>query len=392
MLERFIGAYLFQPAALDYSGSTCRNGCAYCFANINQCKRDGNLTGAIKRFYKKEIVTYDDMLLKEGYPICVSNRSDPFTTGTWRETVALCQHLKNIPNGIYIQTKCGPGMEEALDILDNKKPVVYITITTIKDEISKAIEPNAPVSSERLRIAKDLHQRGYLVLVAVNPCCELWMPMTDLESLVADLKKSGMRNMVIEMLDMSKNRIKALPQSRKSRIGEAALADCLSGRTRQYVRDCTDYLVKSGMIVCKKGMPYRTSFFDDIRARIGRTMPLHQDFVNYCFDNHADGSPVTFAEFENVICRDGGIMTKTIKQNTIRDYLLRAGFQSWKENQEVHSHHELLKIVWNDKRHRISIQKHCLYKPTNQRDAEGNIILYFDKTPSLGKKKEVIQL
>lgn len=39
MLERFIGAYLFQPAAFDYSTDTCRNGCAYCFANINKATR-----------------------------------------------------------------------------------------------------------------------------------------------------------------------------------------------------------------------------------------------------------------------------------------------------------------------------------------------------------------
>ena len=132
MLERFIGAYLFQPAAFDYSSDTCRNGCAYCFANINQAERAGNLQGAIKKFYKKEIKTYDDMLLRDGYTICISNRSDPFTERNWRDTVAICQHLVNIPNGIYIQTKCGPGMDEALDILGDKKPVIYITVTTIR--------------------------------------------------------------------------------------------------------------------------------------------------------------------------------------------------------------------------------------------------------------------
>jgi DNA repair photolyase len=114
MLERFIGAYLFQPAAFDYSGDTCRNNCAYCFANINKANREGNLQGAIKKFYKQEIKTYDDMLLRDGYPICVSNRSDPFTERNWRDTLAICQHLVNIPNGVYLQTKCGPGIDEAL--------------------------------------------------------------------------------------------------------------------------------------------------------------------------------------------------------------------------------------------------------------------------------------
>jgi DNA repair photolyase len=384
MLERFIGAYLFQPAAFDYSSDTCRNGCAYCFANINKAERKGNLQGAIKKFYKTEITTYDDMLLRDGYPICISNRSDPFTERNWRDTVALCQHLVNIPNGVYLQTKCGPGMDEALGILGDKKPVVYITVTTIRDEVAAVLEPNAPPPSERMRIAKDLHRRGYLVLIAVNPMAEQWMPHSDLEALCNDLKASGIRHVVIEMLDMSRNRIKILPQSRIDRMGAAALEDCRSGRVRGYVRECTEYLVGAGMIVCKKGMPFRSSFFDDIKARLGKTMPTHQDFVNYCWDTKGDAGAVTFAEFDQVIRGGrGGVFDMAFKGYAIRDYLLRAGFVSWKENQRVPTHRDLLRIVWNDKRHRIAIQKHCLFRPTPRTDEEGNVILWFSRVPNL---------
>lgn len=384
MLERFIGAYLFQPAAFDYSTDTCRNGCAYCFANINKAERCGNLHGAIKKFYKREVVTYDDMLLRDGYPICVSNRSDPFTARNCRDTLALCQHLRSIPNGVYIQTKCGPGMDEALDILGDKKPVVYITVTSIRDDIAAVLEPNAPPPSERLRIARDLHRRGYLVLIAVNPCAEQWMPRNDLETLASELKAAGIRHMVIEMLDMSRNRIKVLPPSMRSRIGEAALADCQTGRVRMYVRECVQYLVAAGMTVCKKGMPFRSTFFDDIKSRLGKTMPAHQDFVNYCFDSKGEAGAVTFAEFDQVIRGGrGGVFDVAIKGSAIRDYLLRAGFISWKENQRVPTHRDLLRIVWNDKRHRISIQKHCLFRPTPRTDEEGNVVLWFSRTPNL---------
>lgn len=384
MLERFIGAYLFQPAAFDYSTDTCRNGCAYCFANINKVERCGNLLGAVKKLYKKEPATYDDFLLRDGYPICVSNRTDPFTERNRRDTIALCRHLANIPNGVYLQTKCGPGMDEAIDILGDKKPVVYITVTTIRDEIAAVLEPGAPPPSERLRIAKDLHRRGYLVFVAVNPCAEQWMPRNDLETLVSELKGAGMRHMVIEMLDMSRNRIKVLPPSMRSRIGEAALADCVSGRVRQYVRECTQYLVGAGMVVCKKGMPFRSTFFDDIKARLGKTMPTIQDFVNYCFDTKGDAGAVMFSEFDNVIRGGrGGVFDMAFKGSAIRDYLLRAGFVSWKAHQSVPTHRDLLRIVWNDPRHRISIQKHCLFRPTPRTDEEGNVVLYFSRTPNL---------
>ena len=392
MLERFIGAYLFQPAAFDYSSDTCQNGCGYCFANINKPFRQGNLSGAIKKFYKKEITTYDDMLLKEGYPICVSNRSDPFTERNCRDTIALCTHLKEIPNGVYFQTKCGPGMEDALGTLGDKKPVVYITVTTIRDEIAKVIEPNATAPSERIRIAKDLHRRGYLVLVAVNPLAEQWMPLSDLELMCNDLKESGIRHIVVEMLDMSRNRIKVLSEARRARIGEDVLGECVSGRVRGYTRLATEYLIGAGMIVCKKGMPFRTTFFDDIRAAIGKTMPIHQDFVNYCFDNYAGGGTVTFQEFDNIIRKTGGVFDAVISGSSIRDYLLRAGLVSWKENQRVPSHRALLRIVWNDRRHRISIQQHCLFTPTNVKDEEGNVVLYFDSKPKFSKKKEVMQI
>jgi DNA repair photolyase len=392
MLERFIGAYLFQPAAFDYSSDTCRNGCAYCFANINKAERCGNLQGAIKKFYKQEIQTYDDALLRDGYPICVSNRSDPFTERNWRDTIALCRHLVNIPNGVYLQTKCGPGMDEALDALRDKKPVVYITMTSIKDYIAAVLEPNAPPPSERLRIAKDLHRRGYLVLIAVNPCAEQWMPSADLETLCTDLKASGIRHIVIEMLDMSRTRLKILPQSRIDRMGAAALNDCRTGRVRGYVRECTEYLIKAGMIVCKKGMPFRSSFFDDVKARLGKTMPVMQDFVNYCIDNRKDGQ-VTFEEFDKVIRQGrGGVFDVSIQGSSIRDYLLRAGFVSWKANQKVPTHRDLLRIVWNDPRHRISIQKHCLFRLTDKKDPEGNAVLWFDGKADLGAKKEVIPL
>lgn len=102
---------------------------------------------------------------------------------------------------------------------------------------------------------------------------------------------------------------------------------------------------------------------------------------------------MTFDEFDRVIRGGrGGVFNRAFTGSAIRDYLLRAGFISWKANQRVPSHRDLLKIVWNDPRHRISIQKHCLFRVTNKTDEEGNAVLWFDGTASLGKKKEVMVL
>jgi DNA repair photolyase len=393
MLEIFLGGYLFHPAALDYSGDTCKNGCAYCFANINKEERRGNLTGAINAIHKKEPITYRDLLVKMGYPICVSNRSDPFTPRNVRDTVALFTHLARIPNGIFIQTKTGPGMDEALGALEGKKNVaIYITITTIRDSVARLIEPGAPSPNERLRYAKALHAAGYLTIIAMNPLSEAWMPREDIETMAATLKDYGINHVCLEMLDIKRKRLSMLASARKARLGDAV--HTLGDANRAYVRAATQYFIHEGFQVAKKGMPNRTKFFSDLSDCLGLTMPVMQDFVNYCFDRYGgDGGVVGFDEFEAVMAR-GPVFNGTLKQNNIRDYLLRSGFVSWKENKQVHSHKELLKIVWNDPRHRISIQRHSLFtvigrdgKP--EPDQDGNVRLWFDGQPNLSPKKGV---
>jgi len=390
MIEVFLGGYLFHPAALDYSGDTCLNGCVYCFANINKESREGNLKGAINSFYKKKPTTYKDMLLAEGYPILVSNRSDPFTPKNQRESIALFTHLSERGNGVFIQTKTGPGMDECLDLMGNRRDmVVYITVTTMRDDIAAIVEPNAPPPSARLATAKRLHGKGYLVLIAVNPCTEAWMPRKDLETLCKEMKKEGMNHICIEMLDIKQKRLSLLSEKRKACFGAAL--ETLGAKNRDYVRECTQYLIAKGFAVAKKGMPFRSSLFDDMKSRLGKTMPVMQDFVNYCFDKYPSGTVLSYPEFESVIARDG-IFTKTISQNNIRDYLLRSGFVSWKDNQQIHSHKELLRVVWNDPRHRISIQNHSLFQVIGKNgkadlDEGGNVRLFWDGKPHFKSKK-----
>lgn len=391
-----MGGYLFHPAATDYSGDTCLNGCAYCFANINKESREGNLKGAISALYKKEANTYQSMLMSMGYPILVSNRSDPFTPKNERDSIALFTHLAERKGGVFIQTKTGPGMDECLGLMgDRRDVVIYITVTTIRDEIAAVVEPKAPPPSARLATAKRLHDAGYLVLIAVNPCTEAWMPREDLESLTRELKTAGLNHVCLEMLDIKRQRLSLLGPGRVRRMGDAI--HTLGASNQAYVRECTQYLVGKGFQVAKRGMPFQTSLFDDMAACLGRTMPVMQDYVNHCFTKYGISETVlSYPEFESVIARDG-IFLKTVKQNNIRDYLFRCGFISWKANQQVHSHKELLRIVWNDPRHKISIQGHSLFrvvgrngKPTLDRD--GNVQLYFNGQPYLAKKKEVIEL
>jgi DNA repair photolyase len=393
MLDIFVGGYLFHPAAVDYSGATCTNGCAYCFANINKESREGKLKGAINTLYKKTPVTYMDMLLNEGYPILLSNRSDPFTEKNKRESIAFFTHLAERKAGVFIQTKTGPGLDECLSLMGARRDVVvYITITTIHDELAAMYEPFAPRPSKRIETAKRLHDMGYMVIVAVNPLNEAWMNRNDLKIFVTDLKAYGIKHICIEMLDIKQRRLGLLSQSKKDRLGKAL--ESVGDKNRMYVRECTEWLVSSEMSVAKKGMPFRTSFFDDIKKNLGKTMPVLQDFVNYCFKKSGGhGIVVGFDDFINVIAKDS-FFHKQIGQNTIRAYLLRSGFLTWKDNQQVHSHKDLLRIIWNDGRSKLSVQRHSLFAIAGRDgkrilDENGNVKLYFDGSPHFNKKEVV---
>jgi hypothetical protein len=304
------------------------------------------------------------------------------------DTAALFKHLAGATNGIFIQTKGGPGIEDAIVSLGSKKNVVwYITITSVRPEIAASVEPYAPSSAERLALAKRLHDAGYLVVIAINPCVESWLTTGDMEELALRIKVIGIKNVCLEKLDISRNRMKLLSDKRKYAIGSGALAECFSERGRMYVRECTEYLVGQGFEVAKRGMPFRSKFFNNVRGALGKTFPVYHDFIEHCFDSYESGSEITFEEFADFICRDNFFYEKF--PWNLREYLIRTGFKVWKDHQRVDNHRDLLNIMWNDKRCKISLQKHCLLHNTGKIDDSGNVVLFFDGSADLRTGKEV---
>lgn len=400
-IDLFIGGHLFHPAALEWSHRKCSNGCCYCFANINNEERfSSNIASPIKQLYKKDVITHTDLLLKMEHTICISNRTDPFSRENHRDTIALMTHLATKKNSIFFQTKTGPGINEVCDIYGDRKDIVfYITMTTMNPEISKAIEPAAPLPVERLAVARRLHQQGYMVIIALNPLVESWMPSSDINKLVKQLKSIGILHVCAEMLDMSPVRLRKLSAKKRQMLGSQIIKDAETNKNmknRMYVRNIVDLLIDKGMVVAKKGMPFRTSFFSDVSDQLKVTYPVIQDFVNYCIDKYKSPALVKYSDYESVMAR-GKIFDIMDDGNSIRSYLLRAGFPSWLENKDkVHSHKDLLRITWNDKRVRTSIQKHCLFRKARKDgkdllDNDGNIQLYFDGKPYLDGKG-VVQL
>lgn len=105
---------------------------------------------------------------------------------------------------------------------------------------------------------------------------------------------------------------------------------------------------------------------------------------------------ISYAEFQACLAR-ADIFRQRIPQNSMRGYLLRSGFDTWKANPQIHSHEELLRIIWNDHRSQLSIRNHSLFRAIGvdkkaELDADGNVRLFYDGTPHFNKKGEVMQL
>jgi len=384
MIEPFWGGLLFHPAGLDYADETCSHGCAYCFANINKSYREGNVVSAIKALYRNNENTFTNWLLKNGYPIVTSNKTDCFAKNNLRNTRAFFAHLAENGHPVFIQTKGGEGIGEIIESLP-KKPVIYISITMLNEETAKRVEPAAPSPAERLEIARYFIERGYVVIAAINPCSKTWLPREDFVSLCEKFKQIGVRHVVIEVLDMSASRMRKINTGRKERM-QTAIAT-IGNEDRQYVRECTQYLVQQGFMVAKKGMPFASEFYTEIEAALGKTMPSLQPFVNECFARQAE--TVTFDTFAEYIARYLPLDV-CMKSNALRGYLLRSGFDTWKDNKRVDTFRDLFEITWEDKRCYLSIQLHSLFSPLMDgdkfvRDSQGHKILLFNQPKKGGQ-------
>lgn len=89
-----------------------------------------------------------------------------------------------------------------IDILRRMKQVeVGMTITTINDELGKALEPGASPESERLRAAKELVDAGISTYIFLGPIIPL---VTDdrLDDLISAIAATGVKRIMVDRLNL----------------------------------------------------------------------------------------------------------------------------------------------------------------------------------------------
>lgn len=299
----FWGEFLVSPSPLEWSLNYCSHGCAYCFANLNAPTRKGEAIKALRQVAdigKRKTLT--DLLLRSGYPVCISNKTDPFAESNHRETVPVMVAMKEQGVGMQFQTK--GGNNRALDaVLDGLPPSVwYLTVSQFDDALRARIEPGAPPIPERLDLIDRLIAEGHYVVVGVNPAVPEWLP--DPEPLMRDLADRGVWGVWVERMHLSHKQLSFMGSPSKRAIGESVIDRAMALRSnvtdmeQVFLLQCGQAAVGYGMEWFTYTHPHATDFFEPWKVCYRKTMPVVQDAINYCYDEGYDESRlISFEEY-----------------------------------------------------------------------------------------------
>lgn len=370
MLEPFKGELFIHPAALDYSGNVCSNACAYCFASLRsedrraQVRKLSNLC-----LGKAEGRSHTDWLFNQGYPICVSNRSDPFATSNRDNTGVILQLLDMVPNGVFFQTK---GLSKGVDysLLDGFKKenvVMYITIDTMDDDICRRIEPGAPLPRARIELAKYAKSRGWEVIIGLNPLVKEWMPEERLIELEDELLGYGIDRYLMMPLSLNSKDVSGMNAPRRARLEDSVVKSAIEHDAawthwnEQYWR----MNHKAGLHVYSVN-GWRPCHMDDLAcARLGKHMNSVQHFVDFAWDENArSGKNVfSFRDFANVMTAGNPEMWE-YENGDIYKYIMCVNRAVWKDGglaKSARTFIDVYRVLWNEKRIVHSPQNICVF-------------------------------
>ncbi|KYH38940.1 MAG: hypothetical protein AYL28_002020 [Candidatus Bathyarchaeota archaeon B23] len=173
-----------------YTG--CQHGCLYCYASsyirdFHRCRPKRGLVELVRRDLRR---IPDDAL------ISVSNSSDPYPPmeGRLRLTRRCLEEFAERDLRILIVTK-GDVILRDLDLLQELRAAVTVTITTLDDQIAGRLEPEAPKPSRRLEVVEELTAQGVPVGLRLDPIIP-GINDASIEELIKEAKVAGVVHVV----------------------------------------------------------------------------------------------------------------------------------------------------------------------------------------------------
>lgn len=304
MIEPFWGEFLISPIPLELSLNYCSHLCSYCFANLNEPGRKADIQ-AIMRFLGDYMNrdTLEATLLKEGYPVVISNRSDPFAGANYRQAIPLLDTLSQLKIPVAIQTKGGKGALDAVKLLPPS--VWYISISMLQDSIRKEIEPGAPTIHSRMELIEAVVKAGGRVILGLNPVVPEWLPGQDMEWLIKEAQSRGVEGVWIEELHLNAKQIEAMTPYQKNVLTLDVLERAKKRRKEKVDTDAffraRNMASALGLQVFSNGQPDHSLIWNIYRETYKKTFPTNQDFVNFAHEANLTEGMIPFQLWANIL-------------------------------------------------------------------------------------------
>jgi DNA repair photolyase len=351
MIEEYYGELFLMPIPLEFSGNRCSYQCSYCFASGNRFKGGGDYASVlrqIERVFNKGSNPWVTYFLRNKYPVCLSNRTDPFSLGNTRTTIQLIRLLSSRGVPVFVQTKGGDG---AFEVADSMSPSVwYVSMSFFDNRKRCKIEPNTPSIESRKELIAHLIHKGHKVLIGMNPMVPDWIPESDARALVDWAASVGVSGIISARLHLSAEQQKRMTVASRSALsgvlpwaGKRTVPSDVVNHDR-YIRSlCQD----EGVEYFSIGQPWPTKIYEPFRELYPKTLSVVHDFINWAWNNKEDGEEVHFEEFEKVMMErlPGGLFE-------LRSHLCKVcRVLGAKGTPDYWSFRDMLKILWQEWKH-----------------------------------------
>lgn len=365
VLTPFYGEFLLNPVPLELSlVEPCDYACAYCFANLNDrywankkgkaLHSDGIKAAAsfLSNYQNRE--TLEAKLLQAGYPVTLSNRTDPFSRKNRTASIPLLRIMAELGLQVMIQTKGFIKPNDYADVMECLQPSVwYITISSLDEDFRKRVEVGAPTIRHRLDLIEKVVAAGHRVVIGCNPCVLEWIgdPLKYCQA----LKDRGAEGAWIAPLDFSKDQLEQLTEREINAMGYDVVDRAkrrgkrIAAQDREFLMEMFDAAIEVGLEPYGGFYQGFTKFWHPVIETYQNTFPTTQDFVNLCYLNAEDGDLISFRQYADVMLPhlpEGDLSCGHYIGATCRAYV-NEHRGKWSN---YFSYEELLRRCWQDTR------------------------------------------
>lgn len=384
-LRLYCGEYLTHPAPLHFGMNHCTHGCWYCFANLNRANRRmvNDDLPKIARWFEKDKGPLEYWYLKNGFPILVSNDSDPFAKSNAESTRTLIELSRLYNFGLCWQTK-GARDRDVIDLAIAGKPTVFdITLSSDDSELLRRMEPGAPSYEERLQLIRDFKAAGHHVIVSQFPFVPGWWK--DYPAALAIWKELGVSHLWTGELHFSKWQVAALNKATLDTYRpwvEYALKRTKKP-DRNVVAVMRDMVAQNGMLVFDSFSSYPHPGFWEPYFELGYPFFPTLDGLFFDLEYVGEGKPVAFDfEFFDQWCNSNAPSDLSI----YRDYLqpFARSLRNSKVNMRCRSFREVHGFLWKCLEYPTCLRSKHLNILTNQKgellvDEQGRYIMVYNR-------------